>query len=135
MLALATSGTVYVCGQDPKSTGVLGLAEISVQNSVEPLKIFGRTIKFVSAGDKHAGAIDSFGHLYTWGSGQYGELGLPGVKKVTTPQHVEMPELRSNKQVNCRNNSTAIITTRGNALFLGTLKLIDALDMFWPDLA
>ena len=73
-IALDIYGVAYAWGEG--STGCLGNGNFL--DSEKPILIehFGNIkMKFIAAGPAHAASISEGGELYTWGIGNYGQLG------------------------------------------------------------
>jgi alpha-tubulin suppressor-like RCC1 family protein len=75
-------------------------------------------LKHVAVGGIHAAAVSEEGHLFTWGCGSDGRLGLPGAEKhrylfrASTPQRV--PLLEGVRAVSASYYTTAaIVDCRG----------------------
>jgi YD repeat-containing protein len=81
--AIKTDGTLWVWGIG--SSGHLGNADTT--NKSTPVTTFagGTNWKQVSAGDSITAAIKTDGTLWTWGSGNYGQLGNASLTNVSTP--------------------------------------------------
>ena len=80
------SGAVWAWGRN--DTGQLG--DGSKTNRRSPVQVSGLsglTIVQVAGGRNHAMALSDDGHVYTWGSNQYGQLG-DGTSTSTTSAHV-----------------------------------------------
>lgn len=132
-LATCSLGGLYGWGR-----GYLG-AESS---SNVPVRIpMDKTIVKVSAGLSHAGAIDSDGLLYTWGSGGRwylggGQLGHGSKENIETPTLVKSLQEYGVKikDISCAQAHTVILTEDGEVLTcglndygrLGTRTLTDA---------
>jgi len=70
---LLTDGTIWTMGSN--LTGQLGNGS-SVSQSLVPVQVTALSgIIFMTARDEHAQAIDSNGHIWSWGDGLQGELG------------------------------------------------------------
>eukprot|EP00854_Cymbomonas_tetramitiformis_P027196 gene27196-33478_t len=75
-LCITASVEVYAWGQG--SRGQLGLGDFSGKPSPALLQSLWCTpVVQVAAGETHSAALTATGHLFTWGSGKYGQLGLP----------------------------------------------------------
>ncbi len=74
--------------------GQLGLGD--VRQTFKPLPLSDARVKFrtVAASEFHSAALTVDGALYTWGSGESGQLGLgAGLTEAHTPQLVATPDL------------------------------------------
>jgi alpha-tubulin suppressor-like RCC1 family protein len=87
VLALQSDGTMYSWGSP--THGQLGNNTTS-GNVSTPIQIgVGSTWKTISAGQAHAGAIQSNGTLWMWGYNVYGQLGFnSGAADVSTPVQI-----------------------------------------------
>jgi alpha-tubulin suppressor-like RCC1 family protein len=74
--------------------GQLGLGD--VKQTFKPLPLSDTRVKFraVAASEFHSAALTVDGALYTWGSGEAGQLGLgAGLTEAHTPHLVSTPDL------------------------------------------
>lgn len=76
-------------------------------------------MKWISSGNKHASAVDCKGNLYMWGSGNCGELGVGDAVKLNVPILITPREQHNYKASYCKNNMTALITSKKKSTFLG----------------
>ncbi|KAI3457479.1 hypothetical protein Pfo_014142 [Paulownia fortunei] len=88
-LAVADDGTLFSFGSG--TNFCLGHGE--QHNELQPRAILsfkrkGIHVVQVSAGDEHVVALDSNGHVYTWGKGYCGALGHGDEIDKTTPEHL-----------------------------------------------
>ena len=116
-LGLSSDGEVYSWGWGAQ--GQLGLGH---KNSVVfPTKIesLSDQVTSISAGGIHSACVNSAGQCYTWGSSEYGQLGLgPDViTSLSSPCHVtgENPETKLLfSKVSCGGMHTAAIDLSGD---------------------
>ncbi|CAG9335929.1 unnamed protein product [Blepharisma stoltei] len=88
-LALTSNGDVYTCGSTDH--GQLGMgANYEVYSALFKIPLFGYMIKAakIKCGDGYSAILDSQKHLYTFGKGTYGRLGLGHDMDVLTPELV-----------------------------------------------
>jgi len=90
VLALS-DGKLYSWGDDTENkSGLLGLGNIYYQSSpIMNPNLINYHLTNISLSNKHACAFDQINNLlFTWGTGEYGELGQGSVKKSMTPNMV-----------------------------------------------
>ncbi|KAK8964427.1 Ultraviolet-B receptor UVR8 [Platanthera guangdongensis] len=73
----------------------------------------------VSAGDEHAVALDSNGHVYTWGRGYCGALGHGDENDKTTPELLNSLKCHLAVQVCARKRKTFVLTDEGSVFAFG----------------
>jgi alpha-tubulin suppressor-like RCC1 family protein len=89
-LAIASDGHVYSWGRN--NLGQLGLGQTNDQSVPVLLASPTNVVAWrITAGSTHSLMLDSFGRLYSWGSGDYGELGNGTTNSRTVPQLVAFP--------------------------------------------
>lgn len=89
-LALSVNGTVFSQGKNMH--GQLGLGDQTSRDAftqIESLRDYGEKIVELSAGHQHAICKTATGKVFTWGNGEYGQLGLGSKKSVNTPTNVK----------------------------------------------
>jgi alpha-tubulin suppressor-like RCC1 family protein len=108
--AIKTDGTLWTWGRG--TYGALG--NNSITNRLTPVTTFaGETNwKQVSAGSFHTAAIKTDGTLWTWGRGNYGQLGTNDLTTRSTPV-TTFAGGTNWKQVSCSRSNTAVIKTDG----------------------
>jgi len=110
-LFLAQDGTLYSYGADYQKVGILGQGDIYLQNTPQPIKaLLDHTITNISVGISHACAINSVGNLFTWGTGEAGQLGIKEVTRCTVPKRADSSKVFGVKQAICSYSSTIILT-------------------------
>jgi len=124
-LALTKKGDVYVWGtlQDKVYLGVERI-DFGLPNKVQ--------IATFSAGWRHAGAVSTDGHVYTWGSADHGCLGHGNADFLTVPKRVEYfinasqgknPGQENFEgsicQISCGGMHTGVLTTDGSVFMFG----------------
>ena len=81
------------------------------------------SVVLVSAGWTHSAAITASGQLYTWGNGQYGELGLGHLRGAAEPRLVEsFPDGKRPHfvHVSCGDSFTVAVARDGTAWAFGS---------------
>ena len=119
---ISDDGSIYSCGNDEKHNGILGLNDIYEQKDpiINPfLKDY--KIKSLSIWDNHAWAIDSSGKLFTWGTGNNGELGQNknSFSSIPTIVNVKATEIKDAKVAP---GYTAFKTSGGYLYILGIIN-------------
>eukprot|EP01105_Mastigella_eilhardi_P022391 TRINITY_DN5509_c0_g1_i1.p1 TRINITY_DN5509_c0_g1~~TRINITY_DN5509_c0_g1_i1.p1 ORF type:complete len:369 (+),score=30.27 TRINITY_DN5509_c0_g1_i1:247-1353(+) len=88
---MQTGGTVYVWGCNTR--GELGVGDYD--NRRTPCRLdtlpYGKRAVVVACGRNHTAALLSTGELFTWGSNQYGQLGVGDTEMKNLPCHVPLP--------------------------------------------
>lgn len=134
-VAVSTGGAVFSWGTG--LWGVLGLGDTAVRLlPAEIDSVFGDDgVVMVACGRSHTAAVAADGSLYTWGDGQYGQLGranLPSSHS-TVPRLVDAFADEGVHMVACGNFHTLAVTQTG-ALYTcgcgerGRLGLGDGID-------
>jgi len=75
-------------------------------------------VKVVRCGGSHTALLTKQGHLYTWGQGQYGALGLGDWQNQFEPRHVKSLH-QSVKQVDCGKKHTLLVDESGSLFAAG----------------
>lgn len=99
-----------ICGVDDK---VYGITQSFIYDIDKQKQIPISNIIDMSAGKKHVMALSSSGRIYTWGSGEYGELGHGSVQRqVKDPKQIT----HSAKfvSISCGNDHSAAVDEKGN---------------------
>lgn len=110
---LLTEAGLWALGVDDSKSGLF--AEEHLFSSEVPLKISffdGLPLGKVSVWTSHAAVISQDGQLYTWGSGNYGELGNLRVKS-SKPAKVDQASFFKSSEVCCGEKFTAVSTEAG----------------------
>ncbi|KAK0424078.1 hypothetical protein QR680_008488 [Steinernema hermaphroditum] len=119
-LFCSTKGVVLVCGQQK----YLGNGEKG-EDCLKP-KVVDSLLRVditdVACGDEHTVAIDSQGNVYVWGSGKNGRLGTGDENFVTTAIQITIPVGQTIMNVRCGHDCTALLTTSGIMLAMGSNK-------------
>ncbi|XP_034430867.1 X-linked retinitis pigmentosa GTPase regulator [Hippoglossus hippoglossus] len=110
---VTVDGGLYTFGES--ANGRLGLQTEQLANHTVPQRvqgILGRVIQ-VSCGGEHTAALTEE-NVYTFGRGQYGQLGHGTfLFEVDLPKPLEHFSNSSNRHVSCGENHTAVITENG----------------------
>ena len=115
-VALSEEGHAYTWGWG--EDGQLGHNDAENQHAprqVEPGRFGGDKVLFVATGGRHTVAVKSGGHLYTWGAGGYGKLGLGDTGNRLVPTLVVAGEFRGAAAVMaaCGSEHTLVVTHDG----------------------
>ena len=124
---LAANGEVHVCGSS--ENGRLGLGE-TVMHFQNPYQYIPRiviglpNIKKVACGYSHTIALDDSNHIWSWGSGWFGKLGLGNTVDRITPTMVPSnsfyPHLKEQiKEIACGEYHTLLMTAQGSLYSAG----------------
>ena len=110
---LLTQAGLWALGVDESKSGLF--AEEHLFSSEVPLKISffdALPLGKVSVWSSHAAVISQDGQLYTWGSGNYGELGNLRLKS-SKPSKVDQASFFKSSEVCCGERFTAVSTEAG----------------------
>ena len=116
---VSTTGQLFIKGKDPSEFGLLGIPNCYESDLVPILPsilVFG-----ASVGPSHVGVLDRSGNMYTWGTGNDGELGTEKITKKQPPTLIQSAKIFSVKQINCGAGFTAICTAGGFLYIYGKL--------------
>lgn len=118
VVLLLAEGSVWAIGIDEGRNGLL--ATDGLYKSDQPVQIssFSNKILKISIGPTHAACIDDQGSLYTWGSGQHGELGDLSLT-FSKPQQVTNSNFFKSVDVACGLKSTSVCTEAGFLFIFG----------------
>ncbi|OCF40717.1 pim1 protein + RNA transporter 2 [Kwoniella heveanensis CBS 569] len=94
VLALTTTGHVYVWGNGQQNQLGRRIIERRIKNSLDPARLALRNIVHVAAGMYHSFAVDVNGTVWAWGLNTFHQTGLTSDKggdeeMITTPAQVE----------------------------------------------
>lgn len=99
----------------------------SLQDITIPTRIYGLpgVVKDISAGQNHILTLTTNNRLYTWGSSEYGQLGIGKNKSLSyKPQEVYLPEdvYRGDniKLITCGSFNNIIVTEKNNVYGWGS---------------
>jgi len=123
-IGLSNKGRIWVWGSN--SHGQLGLPKDEVPYSSLPICLELHDVVSVAAGLRHTAVATKEGTVYTWGSGNHGQLGHIDsqgkvIKLQPTPKLVELIEGKVLSVV-CGQNTTFGLTTEGQLLAWGDNK-------------
>ena len=111
-LALSIHGHIYAWGCG--SSGSLGTGyyddvwepkHIKIDSKKEEIPL----IKFIAAGHAHAVAITENGQMYSWGSGEMGQLGIATPQNTAIPTEAVMPRIKIST-ASCGMYHTMVVT-------------------------
>ena len=128
-LVLSFQGDMYSWGSN--KYGQLG--QNHYHNEMEPRRVeveSNLSFKRIATGDQHSAAISSDGKVYTWGNGEYGNLGHgdPPKRANKTDLYQPVPKLVEPlkevpcKLVSCGATQTSIITVPGRVYVCGSVE-------------
>ena len=81
-----TDGGLYVWGSSKYGQLGLGRSRLSAKQPELVTALSRRVVISVAAGHYHSVALDSHGHIWTWGWGVHGQLGLGDIEDEHWPQ-------------------------------------------------
>lgn len=116
---ISFTGQAFVVGNDPEGFGLLGVPDC-FETSMRVI-LPGVKSTSTSVGLSHVALLDRNGTLYTWGSGNYGELGGEAGVKRQEPMIVTSAKIYSVKQVACGAGFTVFCTAGGFLYCYGQL--------------
>jgi alpha-tubulin suppressor-like RCC1 family protein len=58
-------------------------------------------------------ALDNKGRVYSWGSNNFGQLGIPSIKYINIPQQIEYLSKEEIIDISCGDNFAGAITKSG----------------------
>uniref|UniRef100_A0A914PTL3 non-specific serine/threonine protein kinase n=1 Tax=Panagrolaimus davidi TaxID=227884 RepID=A0A914PTL3_9BILA len=117
---VADRGIVMVCG-NRKFTGNGKTKEDYLKPKVID-SLLRDDIVDLSVGTEHAAAVCGDGQVFVWGNGQSGQLGTGKQEHVQTARKVEIPAHLVVINVKCGPDSTALITSCGTLILMGSNK-------------
>ena len=121
---LTEDGMLYSMGNDTKKYGLLGLG--AVYHTPQPVlnqSLVDFRISKVAVGLSHTCALTMSGQLYSWGTGQNGQLCLSDDTMFSNvPKLVQSSKRMQIKQLYCSNYYTLLVTSKGQVTMFGTLK-------------
>ncbi|XP_051152164.1 ultraviolet-B receptor UVR8 [Andrographis paniculata] len=119
-LAVADNGTLFSFGSG--TNFCLGHGEQHNELRPRAVQSFDRRgihVVQVSAGDEHVVALDSSGHVYTWGKGYCGALGHGDEIDKTTPEHLTSLRKHLAVQVCASKRKTFVLVDDGSVYGFG----------------
>ncbi|ESO90141.1 hypothetical protein LOTGIDRAFT_123879, partial [Lottia gigantea] len=119
-LCLSNEGKVYGFGSDYNGCMGRGYEGDDVL-SPTLIEYFNDTpVAEVSCGDSHCVILTTEGHVYTWGCGEFGMLGLGSEDDYNTPQKVSIPGKHLIKHVYAGSDGTFLLASNGRLLATGS---------------
>ncbi|XP_013095073.2 serine/threonine-protein kinase Nek9-like isoform X2 [Biomphalaria glabrata] len=119
-LCVTDDGGLYAFGSDYYGCLGLGGDEEEVLAPVLLDYFSDHPMQEVACGDAHVLALTRYGDVYTWGSGEFGKLGLGSEDDFKTPQKVEIPAKQKVKHVCAGGDSSFLICFSGRLLACGS---------------
>ncbi|EDV24451.1 uncharacterized protein TRIADDRAFT_56257 [Trichoplax adhaerens] len=117
---VTADGKLYTFGET--EGGKLGLGDIEAHKVTKPKVvkgISGKVVK-VACGGNHTVALTASGQVYTFGSGQNGQLGLGSkIMDSNIPKLVEALSKRKIKHIACGESHTAVVSDKGELFTFG----------------
>lgn len=107
---ISKSGYLYTMGSN--LNGRLGIGDKSISQSSSPClvdKLSGCRAVYISCSSQHSACIIENGTIFTWGSGEFGALGLGDNQTRWAPQQVNLPDGVKASQVSCGAKHTGLI--------------------------
>ncbi|KAL8568793.1 hypothetical protein ACOMHN_000076 [Nucella lapillus] len=77
-------------------------------------------VEQVACGDAHVVVLTRYGDVYTWGSGEFGKLGLDSEDDFDTPQKVDLPGKHLVKEAVAGSDGTFLVCASGRLLACGS---------------
>ena len=114
------NGSLFTCGE--KDAGKLGLDDSQLDDTSQLQKInsIKDKVTAVACGGNHTAAVTDKGHLYMFGNGENGQLGLGSMTMETSdPTRVTTLGNVKVKDVSCGESFTAAITKHGHLYTCG----------------
>ncbi|KAK7496905.1 hypothetical protein BaRGS_00011885, partial [Batillaria attramentaria] len=117
--ALLDEGVLYGFGSNYYGcVGAAGEDEVLVP---QPIEFFlDHPVLQVSCGDAHVAVLTRYGDVYTWGSGEFGKLGLGSEDDFDTPHKVDLPGKHLVKEVVAGADGTFLVCASGKLLACGS---------------
>ncbi|WWC90461.1 uncharacterized protein L201_005396 [Kwoniella dendrophila CBS 6074] len=92
VLALTTTGHVYVWGNGQQNQLGRRVIERRIKNSLEPVRLGLRNIVLVAAGSFHSFAVDLNGIVWAWGLNTFHQCGLDEDNKYSKEEMIIQPQ-------------------------------------------
>lgn len=113
-ICLASDGKVYSWGVNDK--GQCGTGDCMNRDSPVPTKdAFGGPVVQIACGGQHSACLNPSGQLFTFGSGEFGQLGLGDLQHHSYPRQISSVT-QPIKAVSCGNRHTTFVTV-GSEVF------------------
>ncbi|KAK9074860.1 hypothetical protein SSX86_003179 [Deinandra increscens subsp. villosa] len=115
-VGLTTTGMVYTIGSSVH--GQLGNPQAR-ENSITLVqgKIKFEFVREIASGSYHVTVLTSKGHVYTWGKGANGQLGVGDTEDRSSPTLVESLRHRKVQSISCGSSSTAAVCLHKSVTF------------------
>ncbi|XP_012945754.1 serine/threonine-protein kinase Nek9 [Aplysia californica] len=119
-LCVSDDGALYAFGSD--YYGCLGCEGEDEEVLVPVVVDFfsDHPVLEVACGDNHVIALTHYRDVYTWGSGEFGRLGLGSEDDFNTPQKVDIPVKQQIKSVCAGSDSSFLLCSSGRLLACGS---------------
>lgn len=117
---LSDDGSLYTCGE--QEGGKLGLEKSQLDDTSQLQKVesIKEKVIAVSCGAEFTVAVTQNGHVYSFGQGNQGQLGLgSALTECELPEKVAAFDKVKAKSVECGESFTAVITKHGNLYTFG----------------
>lgn len=126
VLALDSKGIVYAWGNGQQFQLGRKVLERHKFSALDPQQFGLYDIKYIASGDFHCFAIDSNGHVFTWGLNQYGQCGITNAQGeledgslITRPTHIAALDDYNIVQIAGGEHHTLALTSEGEVLAWG----------------
>lgn len=117
---ISSQGHLYTMGSNAE--GRLGIDDKSVLHSSSPClvsKFSGLNPKKIACGWGHTAVVTGNGHVYVWGIGEFGALGLGNNITQWSPQKINLPEGFEAISASCGSRHTAVLSKSGKIAMMG----------------
>ncbi|GFS25216.1 serine/threonine-protein kinase Nek9-like [Elysia marginata] len=119
-LCVSDEGALYAFGSD--YYGCLGSSD-GEEEVLSPVLVeffADHPVQLITCGHAHVVALTKYGDVYTWGSGEFGKLGLGSEDDYNTPQKVDIPGRQQVKTVCASSESSFLLCSSGRLLACGS---------------
>lgn len=113
-------GLLYTCGEN--TGGKLGLesSKLDDTSQLQVVESIKEKVTTVSCGGEYTVAVTENGHVYSFGQGDKGQLGLgPSQFETELPEKIQTFNKIKAKSVSCGESFTAVVTKHGNLYTFG----------------
>ncbi|XP_041355037.1 serine/threonine-protein kinase Nek9-like isoform X2 [Gigantopelta aegis] len=120
-LCVTDEGAVFAFGSN--YYGCLGCRNEGQEEKLSPIPVnffADIPVREVSCGDAHVVALTKRGHVYTWGCGEFGRLGLNSEESFNFPQKVAIPGKHEVKHVCAASDGSFLVSANGRLLACGS---------------
>ncbi|CAI5727959.1 unnamed protein product [Peronospora destructor] len=120
--------TVYVWGQNKSQQLGLNVMDKEVFELMQVNTLRNQVIVEFAAGASHSLALNEFGHVFAWGRGREGQLGLSDVarvaKNIATPRRIGGPlATEVVTKISCGESHSLAVTVSGELFMWGLLPI------------